>query len=92
MAACRPRAANSVAPDLERARVRALLNAVDTTYPDERFAPLCAEALVKLQKSRRAVATMDLLIGTAAALDEAALVTANRKHFESIPGLEVLDY
>lgn len=85
-------AANSMAPDRERARVRALLNAVDTTYPDERFAPLYAEALVTLQKSGRAVATMDLLIGTAAAVDEASLVTANRKHFESIPDLDVLDY
>jgi predicted nucleic acid-binding protein len=35
---------------------------------------------------------MDLLIGTAALLDDAALVTRNVKDFARIPGLRVLSY
>ena len=35
---------------------------------------------------------MDLLIATSAVVDGAALVTANRRHFDVIPGLEVFGY
>jgi len=35
---------------------------------------------------------MDLLIGTAALLAEAPLVTRNIRHFERIPNLELLTY
>jgi predicted nucleic acid-binding protein len=35
---------------------------------------------------------MDLLIGTAALLEDAALVTRNVKDFSKIPGLRVLRY
>lgn len=35
---------------------------------------------------------MDLLIATAAVIDESALVTANRNEFERVPGLSVLGY
>ena len=35
---------------------------------------------------------MDLLIATAAVVDDVSLVTGNRRHFENIPGLEVLGY
>jgi predicted nucleic acid-binding protein len=85
-------AANASLPDRERTRARAILEAVDIQYPDERFAPVYGELLCKLQRAGRTVATMDLLIATAAVLDDAALVTANRRHFDAIPGLQVLDY
>jgi predicted nucleic acid-binding protein len=35
---------------------------------------------------------LDLLIGTAALLEDAALVTRNVKDFSKIPGLRVLSY
>jgi predicted nucleic acid-binding protein len=35
---------------------------------------------------------MDLLIGTTALIDDAALVTRNVNHFSRIPGLRVLTY
>jgi predicted nucleic acid-binding protein len=35
---------------------------------------------------------MDLLIGTAALLDDAPLVTRNVKDFSRIPGLQVVGY
>jgi predicted nucleic acid-binding protein len=35
---------------------------------------------------------MDLLIGTAALLEDAVLVTRNVKDFSKIPGLRVLSY
>jgi predicted nucleic acid-binding protein len=35
---------------------------------------------------------MDLLIGTAALLDDAALVTRNVRDFSKIPGLRLLAY
>lgn len=38
------------------------------------------------------VAAMDLLIGTAAILDDAPLVTRNVKGFSRVPGLRVLKY
>ncbi len=40
----------------------------------------------------RPVASMDLLIATAAILDDASLVTRNAKDFSRIPGLRTLAY
>jgi tRNA(fMet)-specific endonuclease VapC len=85
-------AANASSPSRELARVRTLLQAMEVVYPDERFAPVYGEVLIKLQRTGRAMSTMDLLIATAAVIDDASLVTANRKHFENTPGLEVLGY
>jgi predicted nucleic acid-binding protein len=39
-----------------------------------------------------AVSAMDLLIGTAALLREASLITRNPKDFQRIPGLKVLSH
>ena len=85
-------AANTPSTDREQARVRALFQVLTVVYPDERFAPVYADVLVKLQRSGKTVATMDLLIAIGAVVDGAALVTANRKHFDVIPGLTVLGY
>jgi tRNA(fMet)-specific endonuclease VapC len=85
-------AAHATSPDRERARVQALLQAVSVVYPDARFAPEYADVLLKLRARGKTVATMDLLIAIAALVDGAALVTANRRHFDSIPGLKVLEY
>jgi predicted nucleic acid-binding protein len=83
-------AALAASPDREQARLRVLLQALTIAYPDERFAPLYGEVLAAVRRAGKTVDTMDLLIGTAARLDGARLVTGNRQHFEKIPGLELL--
>jgi tRNA(fMet)-specific endonuclease VapC len=85
-------AAMAAAPDREQARLRVLLQAVHVAYPDERFAPGYGDVLSALRRSGKTVDTMDLLIATAALVDGASLVTGNRRHFESIPSLDVLEY
>ena len=61
-------------------------------YPDEQFAPAYARLLSAVQRRRQTIATMDLLIATAAILDDAPLVTANVKDFSRVPGLRVIGY
>jgi tRNA(fMet)-specific endonuclease VapC len=61
-------------------------------YPDDRFPLAYARLLAATQRSGRRVAAMDLLIATAAVLDDAPLVTRNVKDFSRVPGLRVLNY
>ena len=58
----------------------------------QRFAPAYARLLAATSRGGRPVAAMDLLIATAAVLDEAPLVTRNVKDFSRVPGLRVLRY
>ena len=76
----------------EQEEVDRLLSGLLVSYPDDRFPILYGRLLAATQRSGRAVASMDLLIGTAALLDDAALVTRNVKDFSRIPGLRVLRY
>jgi len=69
-----------------------LVSGLLVVYPDDRFAPMYARALAAIRRSGKTVATMDLLIGTAALLDDAALVTRNIKDFSKVPGLRTLPY
>jgi predicted nucleic acid-binding protein len=70
-----------------------LLSGLLVAYPDDRFPPAYARlAAAMTHGSRRAIATMDLLIATAALLDDAPLVTRNVKDFSRVPGLRVLKY
>jgi tRNA(fMet)-specific endonuclease VapC len=69
-----------------------LLSGLLVSYPDDRFAPAYARLLAATARGGRAVAAMDLLIATAATLDDAALVTRNVKDFARVPGLRVLRY
>jgi predicted nucleic acid-binding protein len=69
-----------------------LLSSVLVAYPDDRFAPAYARLLAATTRGGRAVSAMDLLIGTAATLDDAPLVTRNLKDFSRVPGLRVLGY
>jgi predicted nucleic acid-binding protein len=73
--------------DLDR-----LLGGLLVAYPDDRFGAMYAGLLASIQRSRRSIAAMDLLIGTAAMLDDAPIVTRNVKDFSRIPGLRVLAY
>ncbi len=61
-------------------------------YPDGRFAPAFARLAAATSRRGRPVASLDLLIATAATLDDAPLVTRNVKDFSRVPGLRVLKY
>ncbi len=79
-------------PLREHAELDRLFNGVLVAYPDARFAPAHARLLASIHRQRRQVAAMDLLIATAALLDEAPLVTKNVKDFSRVPGLRVVGY
>ena len=79
-------------PEAERAKVGELCAAVEIAYPDERFAPTYGRVLAPLQRRGEAIAAMDLLIATSAIVDEAPLVTRNRRHFDRIWGLDLVSY
>lgn len=68
-----------------------LLSGLLVTYPDDRSAPLYGRLRAATSRGRP-VAAMDLLIATAALLDDAPLVTRNVKDFSRVPGLRVLKY
>lgn len=79
-------------PARERERVSVLLSALQVVYPTDRFAARYGTVLAELRRRGEAVPTMDLLIGTAALVDDSPLVTRNARDFERLPGLQVLAY
>ena len=82
----------SANPPRERARVEGLTGFLGIVYPDERFASVYARLLAGLQRGGETIATIDLMIATAAVVDEASLVTRDRKHFDRVPGVDVVSY
>lgn len=79
-------------PERERERVAELTGGLQVLFPDARFASAYGRLLAELTRRGDAIAAMDLLIGTAAILEGAALVTRNERHFSRLPGLRVLTY
>jgi predicted nucleic acid-binding protein len=79
-------------PLAEHEAVDRLCSGLVVAYPDSRFAPTYARLLASLERSRRPVATMDVLIATAALIDDAALVTRNVRDFGRFPGLRIIGY
>ena len=79
-------------PGVERAKVDTLMGSIQIAYPDDRFAHAYGRMLAWLRRRGDTIATMDLLIATAAIVDSAPIVTRNTKHFRRVPGLEVIDY
>ena len=69
-----------------------LLSGLLVAYPDDTFAPAYGRLLAATTRSGKPPASMDLLIATAALLDDAAVVTRNVKDFSKMPGLRVLRY
>ena len=69
-----------------------LLGGLIVAYPDARFAPTYGRLFAAVHRSGRPIGATDLLIATAALLDDASLVTRNVKDFSRIPGLRVLKY
>ena len=76
----------------EHEAIDRLLSGLLVAYPDDRFPILYGRLLAATRRTNRSVASMDLLIATAALLEDAALVTRNVKDFSKIPGLRVLSY
>lgn len=79
-------------PSGERKVVEGLIGSLELVCPDDRFPSAYGRLLAEISRRDEEVSTMDLLIGTAAVVDEAPLVTRNAKDFERIPGLTVVSY
>lgn len=85
-------AALSNDPAKERERLEDLLRPLGIVFPDERFPERYGSLLAELQRRGEPISTMDLLIATAAVLDDARILTRNAREFERVPGLHVLTY
>jgi tRNA(fMet)-specific endonuclease VapC len=79
-------------PSAERKRVNELCVSMEVVYPDHRFPQVYARTLAALERTGQRISTMDLLIATAALVDEAPLVTRNTKDFAPVSGLELVGY
>ena len=79
-------------PTREHEALDELFSGLLVAYPDDRFAATYGRLLRGSRRGERSVAVMDLLIATAAILDNAQLVTRNVKDFSRIPGVRVLTY
>lgn len=82
----------SASPRRERDEVLGLLSSLQVAYPDHRFPAVYGRLLADLSRRGETVPTMDLLIATAAAVEDAPLVTRNLNDFASVPGLRLIDY
>lgn len=76
----------------ELERLSRVCDALLIRYPDVAFAPRYGRLLAGIRRSGASVDAMDLLIATAAVIDDAPLVTRNARHFAKVPGLELLTY
>jgi tRNA(fMet)-specific endonuclease VapC len=92
--ACELRAGAELArkPVKEHEELDRLLSGLIVVYPDVRFATAYGRLLASIERTGRPVAAMDLLIATAAVLDDATLLTRNVRDFQRVPGLRVLRY
>jgi predicted nucleic acid-binding protein len=87
-----------VGPELAKHPLRShealdrLLAGFLVVYPDDKFAPAYARLWAAANRLKRIVASMDLLIATAAVVHDAALVTNNVKDFSKLPGLRIIRY
>jgi tRNA(fMet)-specific endonuclease VapC len=69
-----------------------LLSGFLIVYPDQRFAPMYARLWAAMNRNKRIVPVMDLMIATAAIIDDAQVVTKNARDFLRVPGVRVLTY
>jgi tRNA(fMet)-specific endonuclease VapC len=79
-------------PGDERQRMVDFCESLQIAYPSATFAQTYGRLLASLQRSGQTVGTMDLLIATAAIVDDASLLTGNVKEFSRVPGLKVVGY
>jgi tRNA(fMet)-specific endonuclease VapC len=76
----------------EHEAVDRLLSGLLVAYSDDRFPPAYGRLLAATTRGSKPPAAMDVLIATAALLDDAPIVTRNVKDFSRLPGLRVLRY
>jgi tRNA(fMet)-specific endonuclease VapC len=69
-----------------------LLSGLLIAYPDDRFPAVYARLFTATRRGAKTENPMDLLIATAALIDNAPFVTRNVRHFSRMPGLRVLSY
>ena len=79
-------------PNREREDVLALLSSLQVACPDHRFPAVYGRLLAELSRRGETVPVMDLLIATAAAVEDAPLVTRNQSDFARVPGLRLITY
>ena len=79
-------------PNREREDILALLSSLQVAYPDHRFAAVYGRLLAELSRRGETVPAMDLLIATAAAVEDAPLVTRNQSDLARVPGLRLIIY
>ena len=79
-------------PLAEHETLDRVLSGLLVVYPDERFAAAYGRLYAVTSRRGTPMSSMDLLIATAATLDDAQLVTRNVKDFGRVPGLRLLDY
>ena len=77
-------------PLKEHEELDRVLSGLVIAYPDVQFAPMYGRLFTAVTRGGRQLATMDLLIATAAILDDAQLITRNVKDFTRVPGLRLL--
>lgn len=69
-----------------------LFEGLVVVYPDARFAAAYGRLLATIHRSGRTIASVDLVIATAAIVDDAPVMTRNVKDFSRVPGLRLLRY
>lgn len=71
--------------------ISSLLNRINTLNFSEESVKRAGEVLVRLEKEGKPIEFRDLFIGTIAFVSNYSVKTYNKKHFERIVGLEILD-
>lgn len=77
---------------VNHAALDGFLSHLRVRVPDEPFALAYARVAASMERSGQRISAMDLLIATAALIDNAPLVTGNVKDFSRVPGLRTLAY
>jgi tRNA(fMet)-specific endonuclease VapC len=72
--------------------VQRLTSSLAVVLPGEELATIYGRELAALERRGESISAMDLLIAATALAEGAPLVTRNRRHFERVRGLEILDY
>jgi predicted nucleic acid-binding protein len=73
-------------------RLARLCETLVVRCPDETFAVHYGRLLARLRRSGTTIDTMDMLIGTAAVVDDAPLITRNARHVSKVLGLDLIEY
>lgn len=76
----------------DRKAVSVLRDSLRIVYPDQRFASGYADLYAALEQQRRRIGVIDVAIAAMALEEDEPLITANTKHFERVPGLEIISH